>query len=227
MAVGSQARHQHWTAPGTLGPMPADTVEYFFDPACPWTWLTSRWLVDATRQRDTAITWRSLSLAVVNEGDVPERYASQLAASVKAHRLLAALRDAGRNDLAGDVYTAIGTRVHDGGQDLTDDLVREAAAAAGAGEWEKALDDEAWDGTVRASTAEALDLVGPDVGSPVLAHGSPRVAMFGPILNPGPRGEEGARLLDLVLAAAEFDGFFELKRGRSEGPRLPAPAPGG
>ena len=199
-------------------------VEYYFDPACPWTWLTSRWLVDATRHRGIDVSWRSLSLAVVNEGRIPERYADRVRTSARAHRLLAALRDANRNDLVGAVYTAIGTRVHDGGEDLTDDLVGEAATAAGAAEWLGACDDEAWDAAVNASTAEAIELAGPDVGSPVLAHGEPRVAMFGPILNTGPRGEAGARLLDLVLEAAEVDGFFELKRGRGEGPRLPAPA---
>ncbi len=125
--------------------MSETTVEYFFDPACPWTWLTSRWLVDATRQRDVAVTWRSLSLSVVNAGKIPEQYADRLRASAAAHRVFAALADAGRNDLIGEMYTAIGSRTHDGGQDLTLDLVREAAEAAGAGKWAGAVDDNAWD----------------------------------------------------------------------------------
>jgi protein-disulfide isomerase-like protein with CxxC motif len=199
------------------------TVEYFFDPACPWTWLTSRWLVDASRQRGVAVTWRSLSLSVVNAGKIPEQYADFLRASAAAHRVFAALDDAGRNDLVGAMYTAIGSRTHDGGRTLSLDVVREAAEAAGAAEWAGAVDEPAWDEAVERSTAEAVDLAGPDVGSPVLAHGSPRVGMFGPIVSPGPRGEAGARLLDLVLAAAEVDGFFELKRGRRAGPALPAP----
>jgi 2-hydroxychromene-2-carboxylate isomerase len=200
------------------------TVEYFFDPACPWTWLTSRWLLDAARQRDVDVTWRSLSLSVVNAGKIPEQYADRLHASAAAHRVFAAMHDAGRNDLVGAMYTAIGSRTHDGGEDLSLDLVREAAEAAGAGEWAAAIDDPGWDAAVERSTAEAVDMAGPDVGSPVLAHGSPRVAMFGPIVSPGPRGEDSARLLDLVLAAAEVGGFFELKRGRRGGPALPAPA---
>lgn len=220
MTGGSSVRG-HAGAARHTGPM--SSVDYFFDPACPWTWLTSRWLVDAARHRGLDIYWRSLSLAVVNEGKVPERFAASVKASARAHRLLAALRDSGRNDLVGAVYTAIGTRVHDGGDELTDAVVREAATAAGAADWLGALDEEKWDEAVEASTAEACGLAGPDVGSPVLAHGDPPVAMFGPILNPGPRGDEGARLLDLVLAAAEIDGFLEIKRGRAEGPRLPAP----
>ena len=209
----------------TAAPAPVASVEYFFDPACPWTWLTSRWLVDAAPRRGIEITWRSLSLLVLNDGNVPEQYAAPVRAAARAHRLFAALDDAGRNDLVGDVYAAVGTRAHDGGEGLADDLVREAAEAAGAGEWLPALDDERWDATVELSTKAAVDLAGPDVGSPVLVHGSPRVGVFGPIVNPGPRGEEGARLLDLVLATSEVDGFFELKRGRTGGPELPAPPP--
>jgi hypothetical protein len=202
------------------------TVELHFDPACPWTWLTSRWLVDAAPRRGIAVVWRSLSLLVLNDGDPPEKYAVRVRAAGKAHRLFAALDDAGRNELIGDVYAAIGARVHDGGEELTDDLVREAAAAAGAGEWLAALDEERWDDAVELATKTALDLAGPDVGSPVLVHGSPPVGVFGPIVNPGPRGDDAARLLDQVLALAQTDGFFEVKRGRSSGPVLPAPPAG-
>lgn len=200
-----------------------DAVSFHFDPACPWTWLTSRWLVDAAPRRGIAITWRSLSLLVLNDGNPPEQYAVRVRAAGKAHRLFAALDDAGHNELVGDVYAVIGTRVHDGGEELTDDVVREAAVAAGAGDWVGAVDDERWDATVELATKSALDLAGPDVGSPVLSHGSPRVGLFGPIVNPGPRGEDGARLLDHVLALSQTDGFFEVKRGRSAGPQLPAP----
>lgn len=200
-------------------------IDFYFDPACPWTWLTSRWLVDAAPRRGLTVTWRSMSLLVLNGGDVPERYAGQVRAAAAAHRLFSALDDAGRNDTIGAVYAAIGGRVHDGGEALSDDVVRAAAEAGGAGGWLAALADERWDASVELSTKRALDLAGPDVGSPVLAHGSPRVGIFGPIVNPGPRGEEGARLLDLVLAVSATDGFVELKRGRTGGPRLPAPPP--
>jgi hypothetical protein len=200
-----------------------DSVDFYFDPACPWTWLTSRWLVDAAGRRGIDVTWRSLSLLVLNDGQPPEQYADRVRAAARAHRLFAALVDAGRNDLVGDVYTEIGRRSHDRDEPLSIDIVRSAAEAAGAGEWLAALDDETWDATVDVSTKQAIDLAGPDVGSPVLAHGAPRIGIFGPIVNPGPRGEQGARLLDLVLEASAVDGFFELKRGRTTGPQLPAP----
>lgn len=200
-----------------------DGVDFYFDPACPWTWLTSRWLVDAARQRGIDITWRSLSLLVLNDGKVPEQYADVVRAGAGAHRLFAALHEAGRSDLVGDVYTEIGRRSHDAGEPLSSDIVRSAAEAAGAQEWLAALDDESRDAAVELSTKQAVAVAGPDVGSPVLAHGSPRIGIFGPIVNPGPRGEQGARLLDLVLEASAIDGFFELKRGRGTGPVLPAP----
>lgn len=212
--------------PETSSESTTDTsVDYYFDPFCPWTWLTSRWLVDAARQRDIEITWRSLSLLVLNDGNPPPKYADGVRASARAHRLIAALVAAGRNDLVGELYTAIGRRIHDGDETLTVALVRAAADEVGASAWIDALDDPSWDEAVEASTRHAIDIAGPDVGSPVLAHGSPRVGIFGPIVNPGPRGEQAARLLDLVLDASGVDGFFELKRGRTGGPSLPAPPP--
>jgi predicted DsbA family dithiol-disulfide isomerase len=202
--------------------MPA--VEFYFDPACPWTWMTSRWLVDAAARRDVTVTWRSLSLLLLADGEPPEQYADVVRAASRAHRLFAALDDAGRNELVGRVYEAIGELTHQRGDRLDDDVVRRAVEHVGAGEWAAALDDPAWDAAVEASTKEATDLAGPDVGSPVLAFGEPRVGLFGPIVSPGPRGEAAARLLDLVLEAGMIPGFFELKRGRSAPPELPAPA---
>jgi hypothetical protein len=210
--------------PATSSATTAETsVDFYFDPVCPWTWLTSRWLVDAAGQRDVEIMWRSLSLLVLQDGNPPPKYADRVRTSARAHRVIAALGAAGRNDLVGDLYTAIGRRIHDGDETPTVDLVRAAADEVGATAWVDALDDPSWDKAVEASTRAALDIAGPDVGSPVLAHGAPRVGIFGPIVNPGPRGEQAARLLDLVLEASGVDGFLELKRGRTAGPLLPAP----
>jgi hypothetical protein len=212
----------------TATPAPADhpgahEIEFYFDPACPWTWMTSRWLIAAATRRHTAITWRSLSLLVLSDGNPTGEHAAPVRAAAQAHRVFAALSATGRNDLVGALYTAIGTRHHDGGDELTVDLVRDAAVLVGAGDRADAVDDEGWDVDVEGSTKAALDLAGPDVGSPVLAHGTPRVGVFGPIVNPGPRGEQAARLLDLVLEASSIDGFFELKRGRDQPPMLPSP----
>lgn len=207
--------------------MPA--VDYYFDPACPWTWLTSRWLVDAAAHRDVEVAWRPLSLLTLSGGDPHPEYAERIIASFGILRVIAAARADGDNALAGALYTAVGERTFQAGETLTDALAREALAATGAGVPAVAFDDSGWDSAVEASTKEAIDLAGPDVGSPVLAWGDPRVGIFGPIVSPGPRGEQAGRLLDLVLETGVVDGFFELKRGRSGGPAIPAPpwAPAG
>jgi 2-hydroxychromene-2-carboxylate isomerase len=196
------------------------TIEFYFDPSCPWTWATSRWLIDATGRRGIDIVWRSLSLAMLNAGrDVPERYRGAMEAGRHAHRVFAAIRHAGRDDLVADVYTEFGRRVHHDGIAPTVDLVRDVVAAAGAADYLGAVDDESWDADVEESTNEAVSLAGPDVGSPILAFGTPRFAISGPIVSPPPKGDEGLRLLDVVLATALVPGFFELKRGRTGAPQ--------
>jgi 2-hydroxychromene-2-carboxylate isomerase len=202
------------------------SVDFYFDPACPWTWLTARWLVDVVPQRDLDVTWRPLSLLVLQGGNPPEQYAAPVFAAARAHRVVVALQDAGRNDLAGALYEEIGERTFQADVTLSDEVVAAAVEAAGAGGYAGALDDTSWDAAVEASTKQALDLAGPDVGSPVLAFGEPRVGFFGPIVSPGPRGADAAALYDAVVAASAVPGFFELKRGRSDPPALPAPEAG-
>lgn len=198
-----------------------DTIEFYFDPGCPWTSMTSRWLVEAVGQRDIEIEWRSLSLGVLDESnEIPEAYRAALAAEGAAHRVIAALLAAGRNDLVGAFYTEYGRRTHHDGEAPSIDLVRIVADAAGAGEWSAAVEDAPWDAAVRESTHLAVGLAGPDVGSPVLAFGTPRTAIFGPIVSPPPHGADAARLLDHVLDVATIPGFHELKRGRVAGPQF-------
>lgn len=200
-------------------------VEFFFDPNCPWTWATSRWLIEATEARGITITWRSLSLGVLNAGrEVPEQYRAAMEAGKAAHRMIVAMGDAGRNDLIGAVYTEYGRHVHHDHEMPTADAVQQWVTDAGAGEFLAVGADESLDARVEASTAEAMSLAGPDVGSPVLAFGEPRVGMFGPIVSPPPTGDDALRLLDVVLDGARIPGFYELKRGRS-GPPQQGPRP--
>jgi len=110
-------------------------IEYFFDPACPWTWMTSRWLTDAAGQRGIPIEWRSLSLQVLNAGkEIPEQYLARMAAGHRVHRVIAALRADGRDDLVGDLYTEWGRRFHHDGEAPSAELVDKVASAVGAGE---------------------------------------------------------------------------------------------
>lgn len=183
--------------------------------------MTSRWLVDAARQRNVEVVWRALSLKVIHEGDPPTEYDELTRNAFSALQVVAALEDAGRNDLIGEFYATVGERVHNAGEELTQDLIRKVAHEVGAGEWLTAIDDPTSDASVRASTEEAVTLAGPGIGAPVMAFGDPKRGFYGPVLNPGPRGESGARLLDLVLEIGEYGDFFELKRGRREGAKLP------
>lgn len=204
------------------------TYEFFFDPSCPWTWITSRWLVDATSRTGAAIEWRNLSLAVVNaDREIPEQYRSAMEAGTRAHRVIAALRAADRNDLVGAFYTEWGRRTFLDGVEPRADLAAEVADAVGAGQWSAAAEDNSWDGEVERSTKEGQDLAGgSDVGSPVLAFAAaatadrPRVGFFGPIVSPAPEGDDAVALLTHVEAAAALPSFYELKRGRTDGPQF-------
>jgi hypothetical protein len=143
-----------------------------------------------------------------------------MATGAAAHRVIAALLAADRNDLVGAFYTELGQRVHVAATPASITLVREIAVAVGAAKWADAVDDTSWDDGVAESTHLATGLAGPDVGSPVLAFGTPRVGIFGPIVSPSPGGANAVRLLDHVLDAAVIPGFYELKRGRTAPPQF-------
>ena len=168
------------------------------------------------------VEWRNLSLLVGNENnEVPEQYRPALEAARGAHRIIAALRSDDRNDLIGDFYTEWGCRFHHDRVVPVPSMAKEIATAAGAQEWAQAADDERWDADVEASTREGQQLAGgSDVGSPVIALGEPRVGIFGPIVSPPPTGEDAVKLLDHVVATMTMPGFYELKRGRNDGPQL-------
>lgn len=195
------------------------SVDFYFDPVCPWTWLTARWLVEVAEERSIDVDWRSLSLSVLNAGsDIPEEYRAPMDASAQLHRAIAAMRADGRVDLVGDVYTEFGRRHFHDQEPATVALAREALSTAGASAYESALDDASWDDAVAASTHEAISLAGPDVGSPIISLGEQGVAFFGPIVSPPPTGDDALALFDQVVAFASIPGVFEVKRGRTAPP---------
>ena len=189
---------------------------YYFDPVCPFTWRTSRWLVSVAADRDVAVTWRAFSLSILNGGDTPEQYRPMMAASSHALRLVEALAADGRNVDAANFYTEIGNRTFEAGAQLTDDVVAAAAEAAGIEDAKAILDDAAWDEAVRASHDKAFASAGPDVGSPVLAVEGADRAVHGPIIGTDrtPGREEALAIWDAVVPLARSQAFFELKRGR-------------
>jgi 2-hydroxychromene-2-carboxylate isomerase len=203
------------------------TVEFFFDPGCPWTWVTSRWLVGVAPKRCVVIRWRSLSLAVINrDSAMPAEYSAKRQAAVSALRIVEALRADGCNDEIGAFYTALGARWFHDGEQRSPETVGAIAAEAGFADYAAAGDDPGWDAALEASVEEALARAGPGLGSPIIAIGD-EPAIFGPVVAPPPEGEDALRLFDVVCAACRLPGFYELKRGRSGrpdlGPRPPRP----
>jgi len=182
-------------------------VAYCFDPSCPWTWRTSRWLCGVAPSRGLEIEWRSFSLLLLNDGEGPPK----VHAAARALRVVEALRASG-SPAVGRFYTEIGARTHEVGAELTDDLTRSAAAAA---EVDPApLDDPSWDGAVRASHDDAFGSAGPDIGSPVLLVEGASRGVHGPILASLPEDGAAVELWDTVVSLARTTSFYELKRGR-------------
>lgn len=201
-------------------PDPRDgTVRLWFDPLCPWAWLTSRWLLEVATVRDITPEFRIMSLAVLNEhrDDLDEGYRRGLERAVGPVRVCAAVEAAHGQEALASLYTAIGERVHPGGRTLDADLIAEAVESIGLdASFAAAHDDPSWDEAVRASHHDGIDRVGMDVGTPVIAVGD--IAFFGPVVTPVPRGEAAGRLWDGTLLVASTPGFYELKRTRDESP---------
>jgi predicted DsbA family dithiol-disulfide isomerase len=187
---------------------------YYFDPACPFTWRTSRWLVSVAAERDVTVRWRAFSLSILNGGNAPEQYRPMMAASSRALRLVEALAADGRDAAVAAFYTEMGERTFEAGAMLSDDIVLASAEAAGVTDAKAVLDDASWDDAVRASHETAFASAGPDIGSPVLAiEGAPR-GVHGPIIGEVPGRDEALAIWDAVVPLARSATFFEVKRGR-------------
>ncbi len=187
---------------------------YYFDPACPFTWRTSRWLVAVAAERDVTVRWRAFSLSILNGDNAPEQYRPMMAASSRALRLVEALAADRRDDDVAAFYTELGNRTFEAGEPLSDDIVLAAAEAAGIADPKAVLDDESWDEAVRSSHETAFASAGPDIGSPVLAiEGAPR-GVHGPIIGEVPGRDEALAIWDAVVPLARSATFFEIKRGR-------------
>ncbi|MEV1026426.1 DsbA family protein [Streptomyces sp. NPDC050264] len=198
---------------------PSTPVDFWFDPTCPWAWLTSRWILEVADRRPLAVRWHLMSLTVLNEGraDLPERWHRDLAVRLEPVRVCAAAEQEYGNEVLGRLYTELGTRFHL--EKAPKERRTYAAALTAAGldpGLAEAAGSTAFDAAVRASHDDGVGRVGTDVGTPVVAVGD--VAFFGPVVTPAPHGEAAVRLWDGVLAVAGTDGFFELKRTRTRDP---------
>ena len=193
-------------------------VDLWFDPICPFAWITSRWVLEAAKVRDIDPQWNVMSLSYLNKDrEVDEAHQSAFALAWGPVRVVAAVMAKHDNDAVLRLYTALGERIHLKKEKVSDELIAAALAEAGLpAELLAIAHDESWDAPMIASHQRAIDLVGNDVGTPVVALNG--VGYFGPVISPAPKGEEAGRLWDGLAALISVEGFFELKRARTVGP---------
>ncbi|THA28203.1 disulfide bond formation protein DsbA [Streptomyces sp. A1277] len=205
------------------GKTPAD---FWFDPLCPWAWMTSRWMLEVEKVRDVEVRWHVMSLAVLNENrldELPDEYRDMLENKAWGPvRVVIAAQQKHGDDIVGPLYTALGTRFHNKGEGPTREAVVAALKDVGLPvELADYADSDAYDTELRASHQEGIDKVGQEVGTPVIAvpgADGEQVAFFGPVVTPAPKGEEAAKLWDGTLLVASIPGFYEIKRTRTQGP---------
>lgn len=199
-------------------------VELWVDPACPWAWITSRWLLEVERVRDVSVHFHVMSLSVLNEGrdNLPERYKEAMARNWGPVRVLIAAQRRYGAPVVRDLYSAMGTRIHPGQQGTGPDMIAGALADLSLDPaLATAADSTEHDEALRVSHDEGMQPVGLEVGTPVVhvpGEDGSRIAFFGPVVTPIPRGDAAGRLWDGVLAVAGTDGFFEIKRTRDRRP---------
>ncbi len=194
-------------------------VDFWFDPICPWAWITSRWLIEVTGLRPVQPHWHVMSLSVLNEDkpDLPERYRELLSSGWGPVRVCIAAEQKFGAGVLEPLYTALGTRFHIQQQPRDRSTIEAALVEAGLpADLADAMESTEYDKALRASHHDGMDRVGYEVGTPVISVDG--VSFFGPVVTPRPRGEAAARLWDGVLLVAGTDGFFELKRSRTRDP---------
>lgn len=193
-------------------------VQMWFDPICPWAWLTSRWLGEVEKVREIEVTWSVMSLSMLNEAqDLEPDYRALMDQSWGPSRVItAAARDHGPAVIKA-LYDAMGTRLHPGGMSDQPRVIAESLAEVGLPvELSRYADTAEIDEVLGRSHRQGIDLVGQDVGTPIIAVDG--VAFFGPVLTPAPKGEAAGRLWDGCVLVAGTPGFYELKRTRTVGP---------
>jgi hypothetical protein len=210
-------------------------VNFYFDPLCPFAWMTSKWVRLVAARRDYAVDWRFISLRLLNahvdyDSHFPAGYEAGHTAGLRLLRVAARARAEHGRAAVGPLYAAMGAAAFDadtsasltagerGGREFVAPLLAQAGLPAGLAD---ALDDGSLDAEIQAETDEALALTGKDVGTPIIHFAPPAgTAFFGPVISRLPAADDAVALWDHVIALAAFPGFAELKRSLREQPQL-------
>jgi 2-hydroxychromene-2-carboxylate isomerase len=195
--------------------MTTTEAEFWFDPMCPFAWITSRWILEVEKVRDIKVTWRIMSLAYLNQDkDIPDSYREMLKDAWQPVRVAQAVNEKYGQEKLAEVYTALGTARHVEKKEFTREVIVEALASVGLpAELADAMDDSSYDEAIKASHHLGMDQVGNDVGTPTIAmNGS---AFFGPVIAKAPKGEEAGKLWDGFQLVTAYPYVYELKRART------------